>query len=126
MSQISHNNFNIFKLNCLKYQSLCDSFNVKELPTFKFFHLKNQEITTDLTFTYRDIPMKLEAFTHLLKENFNIKLNSTYLDEFTQKIKEMSPTSIVNQRLVSKERDIDVTLYLILNYSLMLPKTEDN
>jgi len=99
---------------------------VKELPTFKFFHLKNQEITTDLTFTYRDIPMKLEAFTHLLKENFNIKLNSTYLDEFTQKIKEMSPTSIVNQRLVSKERDIDVTLYLILNYSLMLPKTEDN
>jgi len=49
----------------------------------------------------------------MLKKEFDVVLNDTYLKEFTTKIQET--TNVGNIALLSKERDIDITLFLILN-----------
>lgn len=88
------------------------------------FKLVDEEVAKDLAFAHNELPPDIEAFTSMLNREFNINLNGRYLDQFDEKIKEFSRPP--NQKLIPKERDIDVTMFLILNYSLMTPKNNNN
>jgi len=112
MNQLSMNtNFEVYKLNCNKNSTVCDNFGIESFPSFKLFSIFNSNVTNDHTFKPYDLPLTLTGFTDLLKQ-FNINMSHKYLNDFTKKVHDLS---IKNQESKNKERDIDTTLFLMIN-----------